>query len=89
MTRRIGVAAACAVRAVVPPRAVLAMFGDEREQEIVVNPNMLTGRIALDEKVAAREMELPPAFRHLRTDHSPPGQGPGRPGRSLPLDVAS
>lgn len=33
-------------RATVPGRAVLAVFCDEREQEIVVNPSMLTGRAA-------------------------------------------
>ncbi len=38
-------------RAVVPPRAILAAFGDEREQEFVVNPNMLRGRIVLDEVI--------------------------------------
>lgn len=35
--------------ATIPPRAVLALFGDEREQESVVNPNMLRGGISLDE----------------------------------------
>lgn len=34
-------------RAVVPPAAVLAMFRDEREDEVVVNPNMLRGRVSL------------------------------------------
>jgi hypothetical protein len=43
-------------RAVVPPRAVLACFGDEREQEIVVNPHMLIHRIELAETIPAREL---------------------------------
>lgn len=38
-------------KATVPPQAVLALFGDEREQEVVVNPNMLRGRVALDERI--------------------------------------
>jgi hypothetical protein len=47
--------------ATIPGRAVLAIFGDHREQEIVVNPYMLRGRIRLVERVAAR----PPRFsRH-------------------------
>jgi hypothetical protein len=41
-------------KATVPPRAVLALYGDEREQEVVVNPNMLRGRVALDERIADR-----------------------------------
>jgi hypothetical protein len=32
--------------ATVPPQAMLGVFGDEREQEVVVNPNMLRGRAA-------------------------------------------
>jgi hypothetical protein len=44
-------------RAVVPARAVLAAFGDEREQEFVVNPNMLTrDRIALTNRLPARAL---------------------------------
>jgi hypothetical protein len=39
-------------RAVVPPRAVLALFGDWREQEVVVNPNMLRGRVEMVETVS-------------------------------------
>ena len=31
----------------IPPSAVLALYGDEREQEVVVNPHMLRGRVAL------------------------------------------
>ena len=38
-------------RAVIPSRAVLAIFGDSREQEIVVNPHMLRGRIERVETV--------------------------------------
>jgi hypothetical protein len=34
-------------RAEIPGRAVLAIFGDDREQEVVVNPNMLRGRTEL------------------------------------------
>jgi hypothetical protein len=34
-----------------PGRAVLAMFADEREEEVVVNPNMLRGRVALVRRV--------------------------------------
>jgi hypothetical protein len=34
-------------RATIPPRAVLALFGDDREQEVVVNPNTLRGRVQL------------------------------------------
>jgi hypothetical protein len=43
-------------RAVVPPAAMLGCFvtGDE-EQEIVVNPQMLRGRIHVDEKIAISE----------------------------------
>jgi hypothetical protein len=36
-------------RATLPAKAALAVFGDEREQEVVVNPNMLRGRIVLEE----------------------------------------
>ena len=35
---------------------MLAVFGDPREQEIVVNPSMLRGRIVLDERLAAKPM---------------------------------
>lgn len=35
----------------VPGRAILAVFGDEREQEVVVNPNMLRGRVTLAQTV--------------------------------------
>jgi hypothetical protein len=34
-----------------PGRAVLAMFADEREEEVVVNPNMLRGRVELVRRV--------------------------------------
>lgn len=40
-------------RAVVPPRAMLALFGDWREQEVVVNPNMLRGRVSVAERLPA------------------------------------
>ncbi len=42
-------------RAVVPPRAVLAIFEQRRESEVVVNPNMLRGRVELVEKVEPTE----------------------------------
>lgn len=45
-------------RATVPPRAVLALFGDEREQEVVVNPNMLRGRVELVEQVEPDREEI-------------------------------
>lgn len=45
-------------RATIPPQAILALFGDEREQEVVVNPNRLRGHIALEEEV------LPEQTRH-------------------------
>ena len=41
----------------VPPRAVLALFGDDREQEVVVNPNMLRGRIEFDETIPAVDFD--------------------------------
>ena len=41
-------------RATVPGSAVLAMFGDERETEVVVNPNMLRGRILREPKCLRR-----------------------------------
>jgi hypothetical protein len=40
-----------------PPPAILALFGDAREHEVVVNPNMLRGRLevpGLDVWVAGR-----------------------------------
>jgi hypothetical protein len=37
--------------AVVPPKAMLAVFGDWREEEVVCNPNMLCGRVRLVERV--------------------------------------
>ncbi len=40
-------------RAALPGRAVLAIFGDVREQEVVINPNMLRGRIVLSEEMPA------------------------------------
>ena len=40
--------------ATIPVCAVLAVFGDEREQELVVNPNMLRNRVVLDETLRAR-----------------------------------
>jgi hypothetical protein len=43
-------------QAEIPGRAVLAVFGDPREQEIVVNPSMLRGRIVLDERLAAKPL---------------------------------
>ncbi len=43
-------------RAELPGRAVLAIFGDDREQEIVINPNMLRGRI---ERVTTVDPEPP------------------------------
>lgn len=42
---------AAVYRAELPPRAVLGVFGDEREQELVVNPNMLRGRVELIEEI--------------------------------------
>jgi hypothetical protein len=41
-------------KATVPPVAVLALFGDEREQEVVIDPNMLRGRVSLDERIAEK-----------------------------------
>ncbi len=38
----------------IPVCAVLAVFGDAREQELVVNPNMLRNRVVLDETLRAR-----------------------------------
>lgn len=38
-------------KATIPPGAVLARFGDEREQEVVVNPNMLRDRVSLDQRI--------------------------------------
>jgi hypothetical protein len=38
-------------RAVVPPHGVLALFGDEREQEIVVNPHVVARSRVLVEEV--------------------------------------
>jgi len=38
-------------RAEIPARAVLAIYGDESEQEVVVNPNTLRGRVELFETV--------------------------------------
>jgi hypothetical protein len=43
-------------RATIPPRAVLALFGDDREQEVVVNPNTLRGRIQLHEIIPGRPL---------------------------------
>ena len=42
-------------KAAVPPRAILALLGDYREQEVVVNSNMLRGCIELVEEVAPSE----------------------------------
>ena len=50
-------------RATVPGRAVLAAFGDGREQEIVVNPNMLRSRLVLDETLESAEPGLPAYLR--------------------------
>jgi len=48
--------------ATVPVRAVLALFGDAREQECVVNPNMLRGRVRIDEMIPAQGLRTwPPA----------------------------
>jgi hypothetical protein len=44
-------------RAVVPSRAVLAVFGDTREQEVVMNPHMLRGRIVVDERLPITPLE--------------------------------
>ena len=33
------------------------MFGDDREQEVVVNPNMLRGRIEFDETIPAVDFD--------------------------------
>ncbi len=46
--------------ATISPRAVLAVFGDEREQEVVVNPNCLRGKAAprLVETVPAEDLEI-------------------------------
>jgi hypothetical protein len=44
-------------RTVVPPDAVLAMFGDERETEVVVDPTMLSDQIALDEAIPAEQAD--------------------------------
>jgi hypothetical protein len=49
-------------RAVVPPVAMLASLGDEREQEIVVNPNRLRGRIVLDEAIPAVPLRILPGW---------------------------
>lgn len=46
-------------RASVPPRSILALFGDDREQEVVVNPSMLRGRVEIVE-----EVEPEPAVAH-------------------------
>jgi hypothetical protein len=48
--------------ALVPPRAVLAVFGSSHEQEVVVNPNMLRGRVVLDEVVQAPRHKAPGPF---------------------------
>jgi hypothetical protein len=40
-------------RAVVPPYGVLALFGDDREQEVVINPNVLRGRVELIEAMTS------------------------------------
>ena len=42
--------------ATVPFRSVLALFGDQREQECVVNPNMLRGRVRVDEVIPAQPL---------------------------------
>jgi len=44
-------------RAEVPGRAVLAIFGDDREQEVVVNPNMLKGRVELVATISTGETD--------------------------------
>jgi hypothetical protein len=47
-------------RATILPHAVLALFGDEREQEVVVNPNMLRGRVQLDHIIPGRPLSTWP-----------------------------
>jgi hypothetical protein len=49
-------------RANVPSRAVLAVFGDDREQEFIVNPNMLRGRVQLVVPIEPEPMEHHPVF---------------------------
>ena len=49
-------------RAEVPGRAVLAVFGDDREQEFVVNPNMLRGRVQLVATIEPETREVHPIF---------------------------
>jgi hypothetical protein len=49
-------------RADVPGRAVLAVFGDAREQEFVVNPNMLRGRVQLVATIKPPAREAHPIF---------------------------
>lgn len=44
-------------RAEVPGRAVLAIFGDDREQEVVVNPNMFKGRVELVATISTGETD--------------------------------
>lgn len=53
-------------RATVPPRAILALFGDHREQEVVVNPNMLRGRVELVERVEPDRRALAERERRFR-----------------------
>lgn len=52
---------AAVYEATLPPRAVLAMFNDRAEQEVVVNPNMLRGRIHVVE-VVDRPADAVPAY---------------------------
>jgi hypothetical protein len=52
-------------RAEIPGRAVLAIFGDDREQEVVVNPNMLRGRVELVSTVEPEPRQPHPVFGTL------------------------
>jgi hypothetical protein len=49
-----------------PGRAVLAMFADEREEEVVVNPNMLRGRVELVRRVDMSDEAKRRRERHAR-----------------------
>jgi hypothetical protein len=59
-------------RAVVPPEAVLAIFRDRAEHEVLVNPDMLRGRVAIigraDPAVAKVERERLAAVFHVDLD---------------------
>jgi len=44
-------------RATISERAILAAFADDREQECVGNPNMLRGRVMLDEVIPADSLD--------------------------------